>query len=62
MMSQPDVLNYLDICSCFFECSVKTYVFNFPVGSLSIIMYSYNANLEQVMCHDVCKQVSRILA
>ena len=31
--------------------------FQFSVSSLSILIYSYNENLAQIMCHDVEKQV-----
>ena len=31
------------------------------VSSLSIIMYTYNENLAQIMCHNVYKQIPSIL-
>ena len=38
--------------SIFFKFSVK-HVFYFLVGSLSIIIYSYNENHVQIMCRDI---------
>ena len=46
----------------FFLIFCKTCFFYFLIGSLSIIIHSYNENRAQIMCRNVYKQVPSILA